>query len=108
MSGHFEIVRKWGVISVDAGTGRRQRYRARSTTSIAAAATASAAAIEPRSRRTKEEFFARLPGEADEDDELTKASNAAVDLVQAGKYEEAAWDLITRYPKCRTAGIDSA
>ena len=53
-------------------------------------------------RRTKEEMLASLASEADEDDEFTDASNAAVDLVQAGKYEEAeaaARDLITRYPE---------
>jgi tetratricopeptide (TPR) repeat protein len=49
----------------------------------------------------KEEFLARFVGEADED-ELTTASNAAVDLVHAGKLEEAeaaARDLIARYPE---------
>jgi tetratricopeptide (TPR) repeat protein len=49
----------------------------------------------------KEEFLARFAGEADAD-ELTTASNAAVDLVQAGKLEEAeaaARDLIARYPE---------
>jgi tetratricopeptide (TPR) repeat protein len=53
-------------------------------------------------RQAKEEFFARLVGEEEEDDELTKASNAAVDLVQAGKFQEAetaARDLIERYPE---------
>jgi tetratricopeptide (TPR) repeat protein len=52
-------------------------------------------------RRAKEEAIAYLAGEADED-ELTKASNAAVDLVQAGRFEEAeaaARDLIARYPE---------
>ena len=47
-------------------------------------------------------MLASLASEADEDDEFTDASNAAVDLVQAGKYEEAeaaARDLITRYPE---------
>jgi tetratricopeptide (TPR) repeat protein len=53
-------------------------------------------------RRAKEEYFASLVVEEDEDEELTKASNAAVDLVQAGKFEEAeaaARDLIARYPE---------
>jgi Tfp pilus assembly protein PilF len=54
-------------------------------------------------RRAKEEYFASLvPPEEEEDAELTKASNAAVDLVQVGKFEEAeaaARDLITRYPE---------
>ena len=57
-------------------------------------------------QRTKEQAIAELlantQGNADEEDELTKASNAAVDLVQAGKLEEAeaaARDLIERYPE---------
>jgi tetratricopeptide (TPR) repeat protein len=57
-------------------------------------------------QRMKEQAVAELLGNAhdnaEEDDELTKASNAAVDLVQAGKFEEAeaaARDLIARYPE---------
>jgi Tfp pilus assembly protein PilF len=53
-------------------------------------------------RRAKDEYFASLVPEEEEDEELTKASNAAVDLVQAGKLEEAeaaARDLIARYPE---------
>jgi len=56
-------------------------------------------------QRIEEQAFAELLGNAhdnaDEEDELTKSSNAAVDLVQAGKLEEAeaaARDLIARYP----------
>jgi len=48
------------------------------------------------------ELLTNAQGNADEEDELTKASNAAVDLVQAGKLEEAeaaARDLIERYPE---------
>jgi len=57
-------------------------------------------------QRIKEQAFAELLGNAhdnaEEDDELTKASNAAVDLVQAGKFEEAeaaARNLIAQYPE---------
>ena len=57
-------------------------------------------------QRMKGQAIAELLGNvhdnAEEDDELTKASNAAVDLVQAGKFEEAeaaARDLIARYPE---------
>jgi hypothetical protein len=57
------------------------------------------------------EFLARAEGNPMEEDELTKPSNAAVELVQAGKLEEAeaaARDLIARYPTYTTAGIPSA
>lgn len=57
-------------------------------------------------QRMKEQAIAELLGNAhdiaEEDDDLTKASNAAVDLVQAGKLDEAeaaARDLIARYPE---------
>ena len=53
-------------------------------------------------RQARQKFFAPLVGEEEEEDELTKASNAAVDLVQAGRLEEAeaaARDLIERYPE---------
>jgi tetratricopeptide (TPR) repeat protein len=53
-------------------------------------------------RQAQKEYFASLVPEEEEDEELTKASNAAVDLVQAGKFEEAeaaARDLIARYPE---------
>src|SRR5215510_11566778 len=53
-------------------------------------------------RQAQKEYFASLVVEEEEDEELTKASNAAVDLVQAGKFEEAeaaARDLIARYPE---------
>jgi tetratricopeptide (TPR) repeat protein len=52
-------------------------------------------------RRKEEEFFASLEGE-EEDPELIKASNAALDLVEAGRFEEAeaaARDLIEPYPE---------
>jgi len=52
-------------------------------------------------RRAKEEFFASLERDSEEDPELIKASNAALDLVEAGRFEEAeaaARDLIERYP----------
>jgi len=48
------------------------------------------------------ELLTNAQGNADEEDELTKASNAAVDLVQAGKLEEAeaaARNFIERYPE---------
>jgi tetratricopeptide (TPR) repeat protein len=51
--------------------------------------------------RRREEFFASLEGE-EEDEELIKASNAALDLVEEGRFEEAeaaARDLIERYPE---------
>jgi len=57
-------------------------------------------------QRMKEQAIAELLGNGldntEEEDELTKASNAAVDLVHAGKLEEAeaaARDLIERYPE---------
>ena len=46
----------------------------------------------------------------DDEDELTAASNAAVDLVNAGKLDEAekaARDLLERFPKCTMATIAS-
>jgi tetratricopeptide (TPR) repeat protein len=52
-------------------------------------------------RRKEEEFFASLERE-EEDEELIKASNAALDLVEAGRFEEAeadARELIERYPE---------
>jgi hypothetical protein len=52
-------------------------------------------------RRAKEEFFASLERDSEEDPELIKASNAALDLVEAGRFEEAeaaARNLIERYP----------
>jgi tetratricopeptide (TPR) repeat protein len=52
--------------------------------------------------RKREEFFASLERESEEDPELIKASNAALDLVEAGRFEEAeaaARDLIERYPE---------
>ena len=51
-------------------------------------------------RRAREEFFASL--DTEEDEELIKASNAALDLVEAGRFKEAelaARDLIERYPE---------
>jgi len=48
------------------------------------------------------ELLANAQGNTDEEDELTKTSNAAVDLVQSGKLDEAeaaARDLIARYPE---------
>jgi len=57
-------------------------------------------------QRMKEQAIAELLGNAqdhtEEEDELTRASNAAVDLVHASKLEEAeaaARDLIERYPE---------
>jgi tetratricopeptide (TPR) repeat protein len=57
-------------------------------------------------RRTKAEVLARLAGGIDlvdaEEDELTAASNDAVDLVRAGKLDEAekaARDLLARFPE---------
>ena len=53
-------------------------------------------------RRAREEFFASLAPQPEEDEELIKASNAALDLVEAGRFEEAetaARDLIARYPE---------
>jgi tetratricopeptide (TPR) repeat protein len=52
-------------------------------------------------RRAREEFFASLERDSEEDPELIKASNAALDLVEEGRFEEAetaARDLIERYP----------
>jgi tetratricopeptide (TPR) repeat protein len=52
-------------------------------------------------RRAREEFFASLERDSEEDPELIKASNAALDLVEQGRFEEAetaARDLIERYP----------
>ena len=48
------------------------------------------------------EAFAAATGNDDDDDELETASNAAVDLVQAGKLDEAekaARDLLQRFPE---------
>jgi tetratricopeptide (TPR) repeat protein len=48
------------------------------------------------------EAFAAATGNDDDDDELETASNAAVDLVQAGKLDEAekaARDLLRRFPE---------
>ena len=53
-------------------------------------------------RRAREEFFASLERDSEEDPELIKASNAALDLVEEGRFEEAeaaARDLIVRYPQ---------
>ena len=55
--------------------------------------------------------MANAHANADEEDELTKASNAAVDLVQAGKLDEAeaaARDSSPATPKYTMAGIASA
>jgi tetratricopeptide (TPR) repeat protein len=48
------------------------------------------------------EAFAAATGDDDDDDELETASNAAVDLVQAGKLddaEKAARNLLQRFPE---------
>ena len=62
-----------------------------------------AAARRAELRKTKAEVLARLAAEIDDDeDELTAASNAAVDLVNAGKLDEAekaARDLLERFPE---------
>ena len=56
-------------------------------------------------RAVREEMLARLAGDEDpydDADELTDASNAVVDLVHAGKLDEAeaaAHDLLVRYPQ---------
>ena len=53
-------------------------------------------------RRKREEFFASLERETEEDPDLIKASNAALDLVEEGRFEEAevaARNLIARYPE---------
>jgi tetratricopeptide (TPR) repeat protein len=52
-------------------------------------------------REVRAAIAARLAGAEDTDDELTIASNAAVDLVRAGKLdqaEQAARDLLARFP----------
>jgi tetratricopeptide (TPR) repeat protein len=52
-------------------------------------------------REVRAAIAARLAGAEDADDELTIASNAAVDLVRAGKLDEAeqaARDLLARFP----------
>jgi hypothetical protein len=66
-------------------------------------------------QRMKGQAIGKLLGNAhanaDEEDELTKASNAAVDLVQAGKLDEAeaaARDSSPATPKYTMAGIASA
>jgi len=62
-----------------------------------------AAAHRAELRHAKAEVLARLAGAIDDDeDELTVASNAAVDLVNAGKLDEAekaARDLLERFPE---------
>jgi tetratricopeptide (TPR) repeat protein len=61
-----------------------------------------AAARRDEQRKSRAEVLARLAGGIDdEEDELTAASNAAVDLVNAGKLDEAekaARDLLERFP----------
>jgi tetratricopeptide (TPR) repeat protein len=64
----------------------------------AAAARASQAAAAAPPRRPK---FANLFQDDDDGDELTQASNAVIDLVHAGKLDEAekaAHDLLARFP----------
>jgi TolA-binding protein len=64
--------------------------------------------------RDRAEFLARFTEAAavpDELEELTSASNAAADLVRAGKLEEAeaaARDLLKRFPESTTGGTGSA
>jgi tetratricopeptide (TPR) repeat protein len=53
-------------------------------------------------REVRAAIAARLPGAEDADDELTIASNAAADLVRAGKLDEAeqaARNLLVRFPE---------
>jgi len=60
-----------------------------------------AAARRLEQRAAKAAFLSRLAG-ADEEDELTTASNAAAELVRAGNLEEAeaaARDLLARFPE---------
>jgi TolA-binding protein len=60
-----------------------------------------AAAHRSHLREVRAAIAARLAGAEDADDELTIASNAAADLVRAGKLDEAeqaARDLLVRFP----------
>jgi tetratricopeptide (TPR) repeat protein len=58
--------------------------------------------IQQRASRAQALAHLAIAAETDEEDELTTASNAAVDLVHAGKLEEAeaaARDLLGRFPE---------
>jgi tetratricopeptide (TPR) repeat protein len=77
------------------GSGRKYKRCCLPTHEAAAAARAAAAAAEAATRRAP-------PGVAwEDDDELDEASNRVVDLVHAGQLDEAeqaARDLLARYP----------